>query len=403
MEGLLAVCRKRKRPSSSEDAPSRPRRELPTKTAMKTASPVVRLNVGGLEYVTSLSTLRRVDCGMLAKMFESQIPSATTDGAYFIDRDGDLFHFVLSYLRDGVVELPSSIQELRRLEREANFFMLPGLLHLIRSKMSEVHLEVRLFAEPFGCTAKQCNCGCNRLAHPDAFSDEELEEMEEARDEYLDHPTQRKKPEFKSPFVIERVCLCAALPRECKDRYVCVVTFGLSTALEPNCAGDYFLRGSLNERPLYKNEAGAVMFFGDGCWRINSDENTGSWLLSPLQDSDSENPPTGLWWGPGAGMCSVDGEEVGHVEESSLKQALGVVRQGFNVERACRMSVDEIGEILESLKRIFSDFVRQSELSCRILHAQAGKYDVGHAYDEKLQHTHFATCVKIECRALHSS
>ncbi|CAE7444843.1 Kctd8 [Symbiodinium necroappetens] len=159
MEGLFAaVCKKRKRPSGCEGAPSNARREHPAKTGIE-ASPVLRLNVGGKEYVTSLSTLRRVDSGMLAKMFGSNLPSATIGGAYFIDRDGDLFRFVLSYLRDGAVELPSSFQELRRLEREASFFLLPGMLQLIRSKMSEVHLEVRLFAEPFGCTAEQCNCG----------------------------------------------------------------------------------------------------------------------------------------------------------------------------------------------------------------------------------------------------
>ncbi|CAE7238000.1 Kctd8 [Symbiodinium sp. CCMP2456] len=402
MEGLLAaVCRKRKHPSGSEDAPSNRRRQDLAKTAIET-SPFVRLNVGGKEYVTSRSTLRRGDSGMLAKMFESNLPSATIGGAYFIDRDGDLFRFVLSYLRDGAVELPGSFQELRRLEREANFFMLPGMLQLIRSKMSEVHLEVRLFAEPFGCTAEQCNCGCgdDRIAHPDAFSYEELETMDLGRDEYRDHPGQQKRPEFKSPFAVEHVCLHAVVPRESTDRYVRVETLA---SPEPNCGGDYFLQGSLNERPLYKNEAGAVMLWSDGCWRINADGSAGSWLLSPLQDSDSEKPPTGLWWGPGAGMCSVDGEEVRHVEGCSLMQALQAVRQGLVEREGVRMSVDDIDEILKSLKKVFSDFVRQSELSSRILHAPAGKYDVGDAYDKKDQFKHFATCVKIECRALHSS
>ncbi|CAE7855441.1 KCTD16 [Symbiodinium microadriaticum] len=345
---------------------------------------------------------------MLAKMFGSNLPSATIGGAYFIDRDGDLFRFVLSYLRDGAVELPSSFQELRRLEREASFFLLPGMLQLIRSKMSEVHLDVRLFAEPFGCTAEQCNCGCGdgRIAHPDVFSYLELEQMDVANDDYLNHPVPQKRPEFKSPFAVEHVCLHAVVPRESSDRYVRVETFGISTSLEPKCGGDYFLQGSLNERPLYQNEAGAVMFWSDGCWRINADGSTGSWLLSPLQDSDSEKPPTGLWWGPGAGMCSVDGEEVRQVEKSSLMQALKAVRQGL-LERegieGVLISADDIDEILQSLQQIFSAFVRQSELSSRILYARAGKYDVGDHYDKKDQRTHFATGVKIECRALHSS
>ena len=102
MEGLLkAACKKRKRPTPSLAKSGEPpaRAEVPVRSASE-GSQVVRLNVGGREYVTSLSTLRRIEGSMLATMFASGIPSTTTDGAYFLDRDGDLFGFVLSYLRD---------------------------------------------------------------------------------------------------------------------------------------------------------------------------------------------------------------------------------------------------------------------------------------------------------------
>ena len=46
---------------------------------------------------------------------------------YFIDRDGVLFRYVLDYLRNGKLVLPESFRELRRLEREAEFFRMSGL------------------------------------------------------------------------------------------------------------------------------------------------------------------------------------------------------------------------------------------------------------------------------------
>jgi len=54
---------------------------------------------------------------------------------YFIDRDGALFRYVLDYLRNGRLVLPESFRELRRLEREAEFFQLSGLsrsIHQLR-------------------------------------------------------------------------------------------------------------------------------------------------------------------------------------------------------------------------------------------------------------------------------
>ena len=45
--------------------------------------------------------------GSAASLSES---SETLNGAYFIDRDGDLVAYVLEYLRTGAVEFPDSIQ-----------------------------------------------------------------------------------------------------------------------------------------------------------------------------------------------------------------------------------------------------------------------------------------------------
>jgi hypothetical protein len=50
------------------------------------------------------------------------------DGRIFIDRDGELFKYVLQYLRDGDLDVEHLDQGLRkRLKREAAFYCLPGL------------------------------------------------------------------------------------------------------------------------------------------------------------------------------------------------------------------------------------------------------------------------------------
>lgn len=53
----------------------------------------VKLNVGGKMYKTTLSTLRRDPDSMLCAMFSGrhELKADEEDGAYFIDRDGELF------------------------------------------------------------------------------------------------------------------------------------------------------------------------------------------------------------------------------------------------------------------------------------------------------------------------
>ena len=41
---------------------------------------------------------------------------------YFIDRDGHLFRYILNYLRTSTLHLPGSVQEMRALLQEAEYF-----------------------------------------------------------------------------------------------------------------------------------------------------------------------------------------------------------------------------------------------------------------------------------------
>ena len=62
---------------------------------------VITLNVGGTRYTTTLSTLTKYPDSMLGVMFSGRhdLPQQE-DGSYFIDRDGEVFKYVLMYLRD---------------------------------------------------------------------------------------------------------------------------------------------------------------------------------------------------------------------------------------------------------------------------------------------------------------
>jgi len=69
---------------------------------------VIPLNVGGYNFVTTLSTLTKDKHSMLAAMFSGRHELDTdSEGRYFIDRDGKYFKYILNFLRDGN-QLPSA-------------------------------------------------------------------------------------------------------------------------------------------------------------------------------------------------------------------------------------------------------------------------------------------------------
>ena len=101
----------------------------------KNMESVVTVNVGGMHYVTSRSTLCADKNSMLTAMF-SGIHKVETlkDGSYFIDADGTHFRIILNYLRGRIVysdDLPSDREILVELRREADFYNLLDLKDMI--------------------------------------------------------------------------------------------------------------------------------------------------------------------------------------------------------------------------------------------------------------------------------
>ena len=98
----------------------------------------IGLNVGGKVYKTSTTTLTRDPNCFFALMLSGRIPSAKDDqDNYLIDRDGEVFLDVLNYLRCDKLVLPEGFNELRLIECEADFFMLPSLKEAVRELLGE--------------------------------------------------------------------------------------------------------------------------------------------------------------------------------------------------------------------------------------------------------------------------
>lgn len=112
-------------------------------------SSTVKLNVGGHTFTTSVQTLTKDPNSMLAAMFSGKFEmKPAEDGAFFIDRDGTQFRFILNYLRTGKLTLPEGATFLKELEEEAEFYQIQGIIDEMKSTKVEIQ-AVRPLNNPF--------------------------------------------------------------------------------------------------------------------------------------------------------------------------------------------------------------------------------------------------------------
>ena len=73
------------------------------------SSSVLSLNVGGRLFTTYKATLLQYPDSMLAAMLDGSYTACQVSGSVFIDRDPELFDYVLDFLRSGpsAFEMPS--------------------------------------------------------------------------------------------------------------------------------------------------------------------------------------------------------------------------------------------------------------------------------------------------------
>ncbi|CAI0384693.1 unnamed protein product [Linum tenue] len=103
------------------------------------SSSIVRLNIGGKKFSTTVDTLtNREPQSMLAAMFSGRhtLCQDSDSGQIFVDRDGKHFRHVLNWLRDGVVPTLSDV-EYSELMREAEYYQLLGLIEGINSALNK--------------------------------------------------------------------------------------------------------------------------------------------------------------------------------------------------------------------------------------------------------------------------
>nr|CAG8635544.1 11366_t:CDS:2 [Entrophospora candida] len=101
----------------------------------------VTLNVGGIKYVTYISTLTQYPNTLLGTMFQernkSLLKPTDNDNEYFFDRNGRAFHYIMEYYRTGKYLWDSSLQHdhsqkadnfnisRMELENELDYFQIP--------------------------------------------------------------------------------------------------------------------------------------------------------------------------------------------------------------------------------------------------------------------------------------
>ncbi|XP_019157915.1 PREDICTED: FH protein interacting protein FIP2 [Ipomoea nil] len=113
------------------------------------ASSLVRLNIGGKKFCTTVDTLtQREPDSMLAAMFSGRhtLCQESEKGYIFVDRDGKHFRHILNWLRDGVVPTLKDF-EYSELLREAEYYQLLGLADGIIAALSKRKEEEELVSE----------------------------------------------------------------------------------------------------------------------------------------------------------------------------------------------------------------------------------------------------------------
>ena len=89
---------------------------------------VVKLNVGGEIFITSVQTLLK-EKTLLSAILSENLPLLNDNNdCIFIDRDGTHFRSILNFLRDGNISKPNTEKEIDEIEKEAEFYSIKGLI-----------------------------------------------------------------------------------------------------------------------------------------------------------------------------------------------------------------------------------------------------------------------------------
>lgn len=110
---------------------------------IKTKNGRLTLNIGGIKFETTLSTLTKYKKSLLGNMFSGKHKlEQCEDGSYFIDRDGTNFRYILNYLRDSNIFIPPNKSLHLDLLREAQFYNLDELVEILHKGLKHLDQEL---------------------------------------------------------------------------------------------------------------------------------------------------------------------------------------------------------------------------------------------------------------------
>uniref|UniRef100_A0A3Q3ADJ0 Carbohydrate sulfotransferase 8 n=1 Tax=Kryptolebias marmoratus TaxID=37003 RepID=A0A3Q3ADJ0_KRYMA len=121
---------------------------IPSPAQLTKANAPVHIDVGGHMYTSSLATLTKFPECRISRLFNGSEPIVldSLKQHYFIDRDGNIFRYILSFLRTCRLLLPEDFQDFPQLYEEARFYQLTPMVRELERWQAE--REARRAAAP---------------------------------------------------------------------------------------------------------------------------------------------------------------------------------------------------------------------------------------------------------------
>ena len=140
---------------------------------------IIELNVGGTTYSTTKESLLSEPNSLFTSKYNQSTNSfdfiKDAEGRFFIDRDGKLFQFILDFLRNKKVVLPTDFADRPRLKNEAEFYKLTAMVKFFDNTISisrkvsieelisdQVNLSVNSKKRSTGCIVLGYRGKCNK-------------------------------------------------------------------------------------------------------------------------------------------------------------------------------------------------------------------------------------------------
>uniref|UniRef100_A0A8C4Z672 Potassium channel tetramerization domain containing 15 n=1 Tax=Gadus morhua TaxID=8049 RepID=A0A8C4Z672_GADMO len=103
---------------------------IPSPAQLTKTNAPVHIDVGGHMYTSSLATLTKYPESRISRLFNGTEPIVldSLKQHYFIDRDGEIFRYILSFLRTCRLLLPEDFKDFLQLYEEARYYQLTPMV-----------------------------------------------------------------------------------------------------------------------------------------------------------------------------------------------------------------------------------------------------------------------------------